>query len=293
MSWARWPLVVAIVAAAATAISLGVLLADPSGDASRSLLTMAAVGFVIVMGAGGIWAVARRRGPLDPLVERAETVGKLAHELRNPIMAIRGLASTGLQLFDRMSDDERREFLQLIEVEATGLQRVTEQAATAMRVDAEALVYDLREEDLGALVEEVSRGTSCGEHPVDVRTQASVSVRADRRHLSEAIANLIDNAAKFSPPDAPIEVSVERDPEGMAIVEVADRGPGIPTDRLEAVFQRFASYRPPGYEETQGAGLGLYLARAHASAHGGRIDVLERQEGGTSIRITLPAGGGG
>lgn len=215
-------------------------------------------------------------------------VSKLAHELRNPLMAIRGLASTGTRLFDRMSEEERRGFFQLIDEEAWRLQRVLDQSATAMRVDADTLGYDLREVDLGALVEEVARETERGEHPIEVLAQPGIPVRVDRRHLSEAIANLIDNASKFSPPDAPIEVSARRE-GASAVVEVADHGPGIPDERVERVFERFSDWRPAGYEETPGAGLGLFLARAHVTAHGGRIDVVDRDDGGTILRITLPA----
>jgi signal transduction histidine kinase len=121
-----------------------------------------------------------------------------------------------------------------------------------------------------------------------VRSDPGVSVRADRRYLSEAIEGLIDNAAKFSPPDAPIDVTVGRT-DTVARVEVADRGPGIPPERAERVFERFGVWRPAGYEETPGAGLGLFLARAHLRAHGGRVDVADRDDGGTILRVTLPA----
>jgi signal transduction histidine kinase len=70
---------------------------------------------------------------------------------------------------------------------------------------------------------------------------------------------------------------------------VADRGPGIPSERVLQVFERFGSWRPAGYEETPGAGLGLFLARAHALAHDGRVYVADRDDGGTILRVTLPA----
>lgn len=246
-----------------------------------------AILLVLVAVTGALWARSRRRDVGDPLLERAETASKLAHELKNPLMAIRGLASTGDRLFDRLSEVEQREFFRLIDEEAARMQRVVEQSATAMRIDADALQYDLREEDLGDLVREVASTAERGEHPIEVRTQPGLTVQADRRHLSEAIANLIDNAAKFSPPDAPIGVSARTDGD-EAVVEIADRGPGIPDERLEQVFQRFTGWRPAGYEETPGAGLGLSLARAHVSAHGGRIEVLARDDGGTILRIALP-----
>lgn len=284
----KWLLVLAFVAAAATAALLGAALAEVEPGRGRDLVLFAIVGFVGTVVAGGMVAVQVRQQATDPLVERAETASKLSHELKNPLLAIKGLASTGARMFDQMDDAERREFFELIDEEAGRLKRVIEQAATAMKVDAGQVVYDLREEDLGALVEQVAWQTPHGPHPMSVRSDPGISVRADRRYLSEAIEGLIDNAAKFSPPDAPIEVTVRRIDDG-ASVEVADRGPGIPPERSERVFERFGVWRPAGYEETPGAGLGLFLTRAHLKAHEGRVDVADRDDGGTILRVTLPS----
>lgn len=291
MTSSRLPLALAVVGVAAAAALLGVAVARVEGEADRALLVAAIVALALVVVAGGTWAVALRRRSADPLAERAETASKLSHELKNPLMAIKGLASTGARMFDQLEDDERREFFTLIDDEAARLKRVVEQSATALKVDAHRVVYDLRDEELGPLVEEAAWATPHGEHPMTVETEPGIEVRADRMHLSEAIGNLVENAAKFSPPDAPIDVSVRRDEDGAAVVEVLDRGPGIPLERWEQVFERFASWRPAGYEETPGAGLGLFLARAHVTAHRGEIEVAERDDGGTILRITLPAGG--
>lgn len=285
----RWPLAAALFAATATAAFLGAALAETSGGAAAGLVVAAIVAFLLAVGAGGLWGRANRQGPAGLAVERAEVTSQLAHEVRSPLMAIKGLASTADRLFDQMSEDERREFFRLIDEEAARLQRVTDQSATAMRVDADLLVFELREEDLGALVEEVAWSTPHAEHPMNVETVPELDVRVDRKHLGEAIANLIDNAMKYSPPDAPIDVAAKPGPDGTAVVEVADRGPGIPANRLEDVFRRFARWRPAGYEETPGAGLGLFIARAYVTAQGGRLDLAAREDGGTILRISLPA----
>ena len=285
----RGPLVVAIVAAVATAVLVGAALVLSHSGSASVLLAFALAGLVAMVAAGGAWAAGDRRRTIDPLVERAETASKMSHELKNPLMAIKGLASTGARMFDQMEDEERREFFQLIDEESGRLKRVVEQSATAMKVDAEQLVYDLREESLGALVERVVWETPHGEHPFTVEAGSEITLLADRKYLSEAIANVIENACKFSPPDAPIDVTVRRDEDRAAVIEVADRGPGIPTERVVSVFERFANWRPAGYEETPGAGLGLFLARAHVLAHGGRMFITDRDDGGTILRITLPA----
>lgn len=290
MGSTRWFLVAALVAAATTVAVIVAALATAEGT-EQALLVVAVVGLLASAASAGAWAVGLGRRSTDPLVERAETASKLSHELKNPLMAIKGLASTGSQMFDQLEEDERREFFTLIDAEAGRLGRVIEQSSTALKVDAEQLVYLLNEEDLGSLVEHLVWATPHGEHPMTVETDPGISVRADRRHLGEAIGNVIENAAKFSPPDAPIDVSVRRGEDATAVIEIADRGPGIPLERVEQVFERFGAWRPAGYEETPGAGLGLFLARAHVLAHRGRVDVEDRDEGGTILRITLPADG--
>ena len=283
----RWPLVLTFVFAATTALLLGAAIAE--GTDGRGLLLLCLVSFVAFVAVGGIWAFSLRPDRNDALAERAETASKMAHELKNPLMSIKGLAGTGMRLFDSMSEEERREFFMLIDDEAGRLKTIAEHMATAMKIDADRLTYDLREEDLGALVEEIAWDAPHGGHPMVVETEPDVTVLVDRVYLDEAITNLIDNASKFSPPDAPIEVRAFRDEDGDAVVEVADRGPGIPDERRREVFRKFAAWRPAGYEETPGAGLGLFVARAHVLAHGGQIEADDRDDGGTMLRLTLPA----
>jgi signal transduction histidine kinase len=100
--------------------------------------------------------------------------------------------------------------------------------------------------------------------------------------LRRLLQNLLDNAARFAPPGSEVEVRLERIRE-LAVLEVADRGPGIPPEARERLFTRFSSNRAGG-----GKGLGLYLARQIAESHGGSIRYLERSGGGSLFRVELP-----
>ena len=256
-------------------------------DGVRWLIVLASAAFVADFAFVYVWAAGADTSTRDAMVERAETASKLSHELKNPLMSIKGLSSTAVGLYERMEDEERKEFFQLIDEEAGRLKRIVEQAATALKVDAEQVSYDLQSLDLGELVQEVAWTVPHADHPMTVEAEPGLRAVVDRRHFGEAIEILIDNAVKFSPPDAPIEVSVRRG-DDRAVVDVADRGPGIPSERLVRVFERFGRWRPAGYEETPGAGLGLFIARAHVLAHEGRIEIVEREDGGTILRVTLP-----
>ena len=227
--------------------------------------------------------------------ERAELTSMIAHELKNPLMSIKGLAATGTRLYESMTDEERKDFFRLIDSESTRLKLVLDELSTALRIDAGVLVYDIRPEPLGPVVEETVWRFPAGDHPVQVETEADVSVAIDRGRFEEVLTNLLDNAAKFSPPDAPIRVRAFRNgPSGgadSASVEVIDAGPGIPPGQRASVFGRFSRSRPPGYEDVSGAGLGLFIGAAHIKAHGGRIDIEEGPGQGTMLRLTVPLGG--
>jgi len=218
----------------------------------------------------------------------AETASMVAHELRNPIAAIRGLTATATRMYERLSDEERREFLAMIEQEARRLSRIAETASTALKLSAGSLRFDPRPASLSKLVRDVVEETATGDHPLVVETGEGVEAAFDEGRIGEAVGHVVDNAARFSPPDAPIEVRVFAEGAGL-VIEVGDGGPGIPPERREEVFDRFARHRPAGYEEVGGSGLGLHIARAHVEEHGGRITIEDRPDGGTILRIVLPA----
>src|SRR4029079_15498056 len=129
----------------------------------------------------------------------------------------------------------------------------------------------------------------------EVETETNVSVAIDRDRFEEELTNLLDNAAKFSPPEGPIRVRAFRngpsDGEDSASVEVIDAGPGIPPEQRVSVFGRFSRSRPPGDEEVSVAVLGLFIGAAPIKAHGGRIDIEEGPGQGTMLRLTVPLGG--
>jgi signal transduction histidine kinase len=262
-------------------------------DAAGAFLLGAGAGLLAFAVAASVWVRTRRRPPAgqaDDARRRADLTSKIGHELKNPIMSVKGLASSGIRLYGSMSDDERLEFFRLIDVEANRLKLIADEISTALRIDAGQLSYDVRDEDVAALVRDVAWRTPSGPHAMVVEVQDGLTAPLDRTRLTEVLVHLLDNASKFSPPDAPIEVRAYRSPDGEAVVEVADRGPGIPVERREDVFQEFTEWRPPGYEETPGAGLGLFICRAHLKAMAGRIDIEDEGERGTMLRVTLPGG---
>jgi two-component system, OmpR family, sensor histidine kinase KdpD len=220
---------------------------------------------------------------------RAAIASMLAHEFLGPVSTIRGLVATTIGSYDRLSDVERLEFLDLIGQEASLLQTIADQAALALKIEAGTLTFEMRPASLAEVVREGTGGARVGDHPVEIQVQDATLV-CDRKWLAQVVRQLVDNAAKFSPSGSPLVV------RGVAqgayvVLEVADSGPGIPTDKRDALWSKFPGWRPSGYEDQPGSGLGLFICGALVAEHKGEISIEDDRGGGTILRVRLPVEG--
>jgi signal transduction histidine kinase len=131
----------------------------------------------------------------------------------------------------------------------------------------------------------VARGTgpSVTFHP----SSAHVLLRADVEEMSQMLDNLLENAVKFSPEDGVVRVSLEDD-EGVAVLRVADRGPGVPDDEKHRIFERFYQADAGRVASDHGVGLGLAICRHVAEAHGGTIAVRDNSPSGAVFEVRIP-----
>jgi two-component system OmpR family sensor kinase len=143
--------------------------------------------------------------------------------------------------------------------------------------------------DLAAVATEAANeaGALSSDHPVSLDLPGPVIVNGVADDLHRLAGNLVENALIHTPPGTPVTVSVRQD-DGNAVLEVADRGPGVPIDMRERVFERFA--RGAGdAAPTGGSGLGLAIVRAVTTSHGGTVEVGDAEGGGARFVVTLPA----
>jgi signal transduction histidine kinase len=220
---------------------------------------------------------------------RAEIASVIAHDVRSPVASMKSIAASTIANYDRLDDAQRLEFVGMIDRQAAQVLGVVHQMSVALKVDARSLDLLPRSTTIAAAAREAIDEARLDGHDVRLEAGPGITANVDGRWIAEAFRQAIDNAAAFSPEGTPIDVTVANG-DGEVVVMVEDRGPGIPPERREALFERFARWRPTGYEDVPGSGLGLFICRGIVREHGGDVTFENRPGGGTILRISLPWG---
>ena len=220
---------------------------------------------------------------------RADFVSLVSHELRSPLAAVIGAARTLRERRDDLTADQRDQLLNLISGETSRLTVLVADVLDTSRIEAGTFSYEFGEVDVASLVEDVVATASVRQAEVTVRAALAEPlppVGGDRERLRQVLTNLIENAVKYSAEGDAVEVSAQRD--GVYVrIAVSDRGPGIPDDQQQLIFQKFGRAQVEGGSKP-GTGLGLFIARSIAEAHGGTLEVQSRRDGGVTFTLSLP-----
>jgi PAS domain S-box-containing protein len=217
-------------------------------------------------------------------------ISVISHELKTPVSLIKGYADTLLREDARWNKETINASLTVIEEEADRLTHLIDNLLDASRLQAGGLQLNLSTVRLDKLAAGLVRKfqNQTDKHELNVRFPADFpAIEADEERLRQALSNLISNAIKYSPEGGPVTIS-GRVAQREAVVTVADLGAGLPTGELERVFDRFHRAATSATESAQGAGLGLYLARAVIEAHDGRIWVHSDPGQGAAFHFSLP-----
>jgi signal transduction histidine kinase len=234
----------------------------------------------------------RRVAELARLSElRADFVSLVSHELRSPMAAVIGAARTLQERWRLLSAEQRESFLALIGDETSRLAALVGDVLDTSRIEAGTFSYRFEDVDLARLVEDAVETASFAQQEVRVVTSVHGTlppVRGDRARLRQVLGNLIDNAVKYSPEGGEVRVSVSA-LDGIVRIAVRDDGPGIPRDQQAHIFEKFGRADIAGSSKP-GSGLGLFIARSIAEAHGGTLDVTQSAQPGATFTLTLPVG---
>lgn len=249
----------------------------------RHLITFAVM-FAVGIGMGTVVARSRRRELRAQAEElRSSLLSTVSHDLRTPLAIISGTAQ-GLR---ESATPAQLEGVETILSETARLTSILTNLLSITRVESGATLrveWVPVEELVGSALDRA--GTALANRDVRIEVPGDLGAVVDPMLAEQLLVNLLENAGKHTPAGTPVEIQARHDGP-CAVLEVSDRGPGLPLDAGKRLFDKF--YRGPG-TTAPGAGLGLAVCRGIAVAHGGRIEAHPHAGGGATFRVTLPGG---
>ncbi len=226
---------------------------------------------------------------LDEL--KTESLAAVSHDLRGPLGVILGSA----EMMARYTDvgEEQKEFIELISLTAERMRGLVERLLDLSRIESgQAMEWQVM--PVAQTLEEVAREAEAQAQLKGVRFAADFApdlpaLRIDPLRLGQAVANLLNNAVKYTPAGGKVSLSAGVDDGRQAVlIQVADTGPGIPPEAMEDLFSKFFRVNAAATADQEGAGLGLAIVRSVVEAHGGRVWVESKPGQGSTFIIALP-----
>ncbi len=273
---------------------LGISRATPDAFSDDEVELVALLGRLVATAVQNIRAYEAERRRVDELARlsalRADFVSLVSHELRSPMAAVIGASRTLQERWRLLSAEQRESFLALITDETTRLAALVADVLDTSRLEAGTFSYRFENVDLAEVVLDAVESAMLMQHEVAVVAAvagALPTIRGDRARLRQVLGNLVDNAVKYSPEGGEVEVRAFA-ADGGVRVSVRDAGPGIPREHQARIFEKFGRVDIPGSSKP-GTGLGLFIARSIAEAHGGTLEVSSLPREGATFVLTLPA----
>jgi two-component system sensor histidine kinase KdpD len=231
----------------------------------------------------------RRQSQVDAENEHFRNIllASISHDLRTPLTAIMGSASSLLQPNVNLSEDIKHELIKNIYDESDRLNHLVNNILKMIRLEGGMVQLSKQlhalDDIIGSALNQLELSLANRIVTVNVPKPTPL-IALDEVLITQVFINLIENALKFTPTDSPIEMTVCFLAQEV-IVSIADHGPGIPADEIDKIFDKF--YRGQT-QDSKGMGLGLAICKGIIQAHHGNIAAESRAEGGTQIRFTLP-----
>jgi signal transduction histidine kinase len=274
---------------------LGLVRAEPNAFTPEEIELVALLGRLVATAVQNIRAYEAERSTADELRRlsalRADFVSLVSHELRSPMAAVIGAARTLEGRWRELTAEQRQSFLALIGDETSRLASLIGDVLDTSRIEAGTFSFTFTDVDLGELVRDVVAAAELGQDEVRVSGEVNGTlprVRGDRERLRQVVQNLVDNAVKYSSAGGQVRV-IASVVDGRVRVDVEDEGPGIPYEDQKLIFEKFGR-SAGGSGAKPGTGLGLFIARSIAEAHGGSLEVVSAPAEGAVFKLELPVG---
>ena len=222
---------------------------------------------------------------------RREWVASISHDLRTPLTSLMGHLETVQLRGEQMTDAERERFLEVVMQNAKHLDRLSASLFDFARLDSDEVPVEKALAHVGELLDDLAARFSAAGHSRTIKIKVDYAeglpmVQIDAALIERAVANLIDNAMRYTPEGSVVTLSAKAEGTGVALM-VADSGPGIAPEDLAHVFERF--FQGSRHREGRGhAGLGLAIVRRVAQLHGGTVQAANQASGGAVFTILLP-----
>jgi PAS domain S-box-containing protein len=218
---------------------------------------------------------------------RDQFISVAAHELRTPMTTLYArlqLAERRLVRGDLAADVALRD-IRLVREAADRLKSLVDRLLDVSRLESGQVELERADVDLAAIARSVASMTlqTSGREARVIGSASGVMARVDPVRIEEVLVNLLDNALKYSPADTPVDVEISAKDDSVRVA-VRDRGPGVPPDQRERIFEPFRRASSSG----PGVGLGLHISREITQLHGGTLTVESPTDGGSRFVVTLP-----
>ena len=217
--------------------------------------------------------------------EQADFISMITHEIKTPLASV----AAAVDVLEILEKQARPDFVTRIERIRGSVRRIDGIFSRYLqidRTDSARIKPNFLEHSLHEVVSLALRQFTGAKHRLQLHVGDDVRLVCDADLVATAILNLIDNAMKYSPADEPVDLSTTLVEGREVIIEVADRGPGVPEELRDTIFERYV--RAPEHANIPGIGVGLSLVRNIAATHQGSIEVLDDESGGARFRLTLP-----
>ncbi len=260
-----------------------------AGDLSRE--TLDAIGSLIAVAVERVTAVeklTKAEASRESEKLRTAILDSVTHEFRTPLTAIKA-SITSLLSNINLGAEDRRELMTVIDEESDRLNRLVGEAAEVSELESHELQLDLKPHQIKDLVQTAVTELKqvLGKHRIESNIAENAVARMDAKRITEVLVQLLENAAKYSPPESVIRIWAElRD--GKLEVSVADQGVGIDDMEQSLIFDKFYRGKSERYR-VQGTGMGLAIAKAIVEAHGGTLGVTSQLGSGSVFSFTIPA----